>query len=139
MCSRVWVCACVQSYRAGKGPTSSRGLWKAGVRLQAPYPDMTRRACAGALYTMLGCPVMGAACAGWLTAAMQQQCADGGGGGAVAAPGAALGPEGGRRLLAAALRSPRLPRGRFDALVSDAAAIARGEESTDSLLAYEMQ
>ncbi len=35
-------------------------------------------------------------------------------------------------------RRPPLPRGRFEALVSDMASIARGEESEDALLGYEM-
>ncbi len=37
-----------------------------------------------------------------------------------------------------ALRQPPLPRGRFDALVSDFGAIARGEGLSDALLAHEL-
>ena len=49
-----------------------------------------------------------------------------------------LGPEGCQRFLAIALKQPPLGRGRFDALVSDVAGIAAGEETLDALLAYEM-
>ena len=35
-------------------------------------------------------------------------------------------------------RQPPLPRGRYEALVSDMAAWSRGEESGDALLGYEM-
>jgi hypothetical protein len=37
-----------------------------------------------------------------------------------------------------ALRQPALPRGRFDALLMDFAAVARGEGTSDALLAYEL-
>jgi hypothetical protein len=37
-----------------------------------------------------------------------------------------------------ALRQPPLPRGRFDALLMDFAAIPRGEGTSDALLAYEL-
>lgn len=37
-----------------------------------------------------------------------------------------------------ALKQPPLPRGRFDALVMDFAAIPRGEATSDALLAYEL-
>lgn len=36
------------------------------------------------------------------------------------------------------LRQPALPRGRFDALLIDFAAVARGEGTSDALLAYEL-
>ena len=51
---------------------------------------------------------------------------------------AKLGVEGCQRFLAIALRQPCLPRGRFDALMTDMAGIANGEETTDALLGYEM-
>lgn len=37
-----------------------------------------------------------------------------------------------------ALKQPPLPRGRFDALLMDFAAIPRGEGTSDALLAYEL-
>lgn len=37
-----------------------------------------------------------------------------------------------------AVKQPALPRGRFDALLMDFAAIPRGEGTSDALLAYEL-
>ena len=42
------------------------------------------------------------------------------------------------RFCALACMRPMLPRGRFDALVADFAAVARGEATPDVLLAYEL-
>ncbi len=49
-----------------------------------------------------------------------------------------LQPEDRQRFCALALMRPMLPRGRFDALVADFAAVARGEATADVLLAYEL-
>lgn len=43
-----------------------------------------------------------------------------------------------RFMALAAGRTPPLPRGRFDALVTDFAGISRAEASRDTLVAYEM-
>jgi len=43
-----------------------------------------------------------------------------------------------QRFAALLLAWPALPRGRFDALVADFSAVARGEAAADALLAYEL-
>ena len=105
-------------------------------------PQQALRALAGALHALLICPTLAPSAPGWMglavaaveTARVQQQQQSGGGGERVG------GDEGGlRRFLALAVgRQPALPRGRFEALVADMAAIGRGEESGDALLGYEM-
>ena len=49
-----------------------------------------------------------------------------------------LQPEDRQRFCNLALMRPMLARGRFDALVADFAAVARGEATPDVLLAYEL-
>lgn len=99
-------------------------------------PRQTLRALSGALYTLLSCPLLASGAAAWLGQAVQQQLAQA----AAADPAAvaAVSPATAQRFLSAALRQPLLPRGRFDALVTDMAGIARSEESADALLGYEM-
>ena len=86
------------------------------------------RPLAGTLYALVTSPALGAHAQGWLLAAL---VAPGGGGAALQEADAAA-------FARAALRQPPLPRGRFDALVMDFAAIPRGEGTGDALLAYEM-
>jgi hypothetical protein len=94
-------------------------------------PRQLLRPLAGVLYSLLTSPAFGEAAGGWLLAALS----------APGLPGVEAGLllEGDAAAFAkAALRRPSLPRGRFDALVMDFAAIPRGEGTGDALLAYEL-
>ncbi|KAF8069517.1 IPO13 [Scenedesmus sp. PABB004] len=94
-------------------------------------PRQLLRALAGVLFQLLQPRVSGDAGRAWLLAALQAQDL----------PGMAAGllkPGDCEAFAKCALRSPPLPRGRFDALVMDWGAIARGEGTSDALLAYEL-
>ncbi|GBF98210.1 hypothetical protein Rsub_10710 [Raphidocelis subcapitata] len=94
-------------------------------------PRQLLRPLAGVLYSLLTSPSLGEPSAGWLLAALQSPGLPGAAAGLLAEPDAAA-------FAKAALRRPPLPRGRFDALVADFAAIPRGEGTGDALLAYEL-
>ncbi|KAI8465208.1 MAG: armadillo-type protein [Monoraphidium minutum] len=94
-------------------------------------PRQLLRPLAGVLYALLTSPSLGPPGAAWLLAALQ----------APGLPGADAGllqPADVEAFAKAALRRPSLPRGRFDALVMDFAAVPRGEGTGDALMAYEM-
>jgi len=94
-------------------------------------PRQLLRPLSGVLYGLLTSDVWRVAAAGHLLSCLQSQ----------ELPGMSVGLlkssdcEAFARLL---LREPPLPRGRFDALVCDFAAIPRGEGTSDALLAYEL-
>jgi len=94
-------------------------------------PRQLLRPLAGVLYALLTSPVLGDPAAQWLVTLLQSP----------GLPGVEAGllQDGDTAAFAkAALRRPPLPRGRFDALVMDFAAIPRGEGTGDALLAYEL-
>jgi hypothetical protein len=118
---------------AAEGPGVMAALVSA---MYSTCPRQTLRALSGALYTLLSCPLLASAAGSWLGQAVQQQLTQAAAEGPSVVP--AVSPETAQRFLSVALRQPLLPRGRFDALVTDMAGIARSEESADALLGYEM-
>lgn len=94
-------------------------------------PRQLLRPLAGVLYGLLTSPWLGAPAAQALLAALQAPGLPGAEAGLLQEADAAA-------FAKAALRRPPLPRGRFDALVMDFAAIPRGEGTGDVLLAYEL-
>eukprot|EP00879_Flechtneria_rotunda_P013989 GHRR01014615.1.p1 GENE.GHRR01014615.1~~GHRR01014615.1.p1 ORF type:complete len:901 (+),score=383.80 GHRR01014615.1:2232-4934(+) len=94
-------------------------------------PRQLLRAVAGVLYQLLHGTVAGSTGPQWLLKVLQSQDL----------PGMAAGllkPSDCETFAKLALRQPPLPRGRFDAMLMDFAAIARGEGTSDALLAYEL-
>ncbi|GAX80410.1 hypothetical protein CEUSTIGMA_g7849.t1 [Chlamydomonas eustigma] len=121
--------------------------------LMGTCPQQLIRALAGALHTLLTCLPVASTAEAWLGQALslqqqqQQQylvtLSAAGGNGGERSMGVSgqdrLGSEGRVRFMKLAVsRSPPLPRGRFEAMVCDVAAIARGEETNDALLGYEL-
>jgi Importin 13 repeat len=94
-------------------------------------PRALLRPLAGVLHQLLQPTLGGDAAAAWLLSALSSPDL----------PGLAAGllrPADAETFARLALRRPLLPRGRFDALVMDFAALPRGEGTADALLAYEL-
>jgi hypothetical protein len=120
--------AAAQRALAPRGPALVRAL-VLGAADTAPRQLL--RPLAGVLYALLTSRALGEAAGAWLMDALR--------GPGLPGVEAGLLQEGDAATFAkAALRRPPLPRGRFDALVMDFAAIPRGEGTGDALLAYEL-
>eukprot|EP00798_Chlamydomonas_sp_ICE-L_P007351 gene7351-474_t len=96
-------------------------------------PRGSLRSLSGCIYGFLSSATFGAAASSWFAQDIQ-----GHPGGVPGVKADLLQPEDRQRLCALVLKRPMFPRGRFDALLSDVASIARGEATGDVLLAFEM-
>jgi hypothetical protein len=111
-----------------RGPALCRALVFA---VADSLPRQALLAAAACLSGLLGNGAYGASAREWLLAALQSAALPGLATGQLAAGDA-------QRFAALLLAWPALPRGRFDALVADFSAVARGEAAADALLAYEL-